>query len=47
MKHLHQLSMALLAILTAMNFAACSDDDNNNEGGQGGDTPGTSGKQLV
>lgn len=46
MKHLHQLSMALLAILTAMNFAACSDDDNN-EGGQGGDTPGTSGKQLV
>ena len=38
--------MAFLAILMGMNFAACSDDDNN-EGGQGSDTPGTSGKQLV
>ena len=46
MKHLQKLSMPLLAILTVMNFAACSDDDNN-EGGQGGNAPGTSGKQLV
>ena len=46
MKHLQKLSMAFLAILTVMNFAACSDDDNN-EGGQGGNMPGTSGKQLV
>ena len=38
--------MAFLAILMGMNFAACSDDDNN-EGGQGGNAPGTSGKQLV
>ena len=46
MKHLQKLSMAFLAILMGMNFAACSDDDNN-EGGQGGNAPGTSGKQLV
>ena len=41
MKHLQKLSMAFLAILMGMNFAACSDDDNN-EGGQGGNALGTS-----